>query len=63
MLSENECPNAGVDSIFGTDCTTGAMTMWGYCGTCWTHAESRIPKAWSDRVDALLMARYEEVRS
>lgn len=63
MLSENECPNSGPDSIFGDDCAEGALTMWGYCGTCWTWEESRVPKEWRDRVSALLLAQHEAVRS
>jgi hypothetical protein len=63
MLSENECPNSGLDSVFGSDCSTGALTFFGYCGTCWTFPESRVPSEWVARVDALLVARHEEVRS
>jgi hypothetical protein len=63
MFSDNDCPNSGADSIFGNDCTEGALTMWGYCGTCWLYEESRVPKAWSERIEALLLARVEELRT
>jgi hypothetical protein len=51
FLSDNECPNAGPNSIFGSDCTPGALTIWGYCGTCWTFAADRIPAIWRRRVE------------
>jgi hypothetical protein len=51
MLSTNDCPNSGPDSIFGNDCTPGALTMWGYCGQCWLFPESRIPAHWHVRLD------------
>lgn len=63
LLSENECPNSGPDSIYGSDCATGGLTMWGYCGGCWLFEESRVPKAWRDRVDALLLAERAAVLS
>jgi hypothetical protein len=63
MLSDNECPNSGPDSIFGSDCTSGALTIWGYCGSCWMFAESRIPKEWIDRVDGQILAAEEAKRS
>jgi len=63
MLSENDCPNSGPDSVYGSGCTSGALTMWGYCGTCWTFEESRVPKVWRDRVDALLLAERAAVLS
>ena len=49
FLSENECPNSGPDSITGPDCTTGTLTMWGYCGYCWLFPETRIPAGWETR--------------
>lgn len=51
FLSENVCPNSGPDSIFGRDCTSGALTIWGYCGQCWMYPESRIPAVWRNRVE------------
>jgi hypothetical protein len=51
FLSDNECPNSGPDHLFGKDCAPGALTMWGYCGTCWLWP-TRIPQAWLTRVEA-----------
>jgi hypothetical protein len=51
FLSENECPNAGPDWMFGKHCAPGALTIWGYCGTCWLYPEHRIPPIWIKRVE------------
>ena len=51
FLSENECPNSGPDWIFGRDCPPGGLTMFGYCGRCWGHPATYIPREWIERVD------------